>query len=295
MKIAVTTPTGKVGSKVVKILQEQKDHELILLARDADKLKTEASKGAEIREGDQMNPEFVAEATKDVDALFWVNPGDMRSDNLRAHYRKLAENAAEAIKANNIGHIVFLSSIGAHLGEGTGVVDGLHDSEEILKEATKKLTILRPTMFMDNYLMSLKHIAEDSKILLPVSGQARVPMIATIDIAEAAAKMLTGPAPEEPKVVPLHGPKDYTFDEAAKIISRALGREVKHVQVSSQQMKSALTGMGASENVAEKMTELYDAINSGSIKAETPRTDQSTTPTSMEYFSTKVLAPILNK
>ncbi len=291
----MTTPTGKVGSQVVRILQEQKEHDLILLARNADKLKTEASKGAEVREGDQTNPEFVVEATKDVDALFWVNPGDMRSENIREYYKKLAENAADAIKANDIEHTVFLSSIGAHLGEGTGVVDGLHDSEKILKKATRKLTILRPTMFMDNYLMSLKSIAEDSKILLPVSGQARVPMIATGDIAEAAAEILTGPAPDEPKVVPLHGPKDYTFDEAAKIISRAVGREVKHVQVSTQQMKSALTGMGASDNVAEKMTELYDAINSGSIKAETPRTDQSTTPTSMEYFSTNVLAPILNK
>ena len=64
MKIAITTPTGNIGRKLVKILLDDNSHELILLARDSKKLSSEEARGARISVGDQSDSEFVKKATE---------------------------------------------------------------------------------------------------------------------------------------------------------------------------------------------------------------------------------------
>ena len=48
MRIAISTPAGHVGRKVVAILQAHGGHELILLARDPAKVATEKARGAQV-------------------------------------------------------------------------------------------------------------------------------------------------------------------------------------------------------------------------------------------------------
>jgi uncharacterized protein YbjT (DUF2867 family) len=118
-------------------------------------------------------------------------------------------------------------------------------------------------------------------------------MIATVDIAERAARLITRPAPSRPKIVPLHGPKDYSLDECAKIIGRVIGKEVRHVQVPPAKAKEAMIGMGATENVANTMLEMYAAFQAGTLKDEAKRSPETTTPTTFETFVKNVLAPAL--
>ncbi|MGH7480391.1 MAG: NmrA family transcriptional regulator, partial [Candidatus Methylomirabilales bacterium] len=139
----------------------------------------------------------------------------------------------------------------------------------------------------------LDSIKTMNSIFMPLSGDVTLPMIATVDIAERAARVITGPAPSRPTIVPLHGPKDYSLDECAKIISRVIGKEVRHVQVPPAKAKEAMIGMGATENVADTMLEMEAGFQAGRITDEVKRSPETTTPTTFETFVKNVLAPAL--
>lgn len=294
MKIAITTPTGNIGSKLTDLLLDDGSHELTLLVRNAAKVKAFTDRGAKAVIADLSNAASVTAATAGIDSLFWVNPPSHSAEDFIGYYRQLAENAAAAVKANGIQRVVLVSSIGAHIGHGVGPVNGFKPVETILKEASTNLTILRPTFFMENYLASLQTITEANSVYLPIRGEATCPMIATADIAQAAYEVMKEPF-EGTRVMPLHGPKDYSFDEAAEAIGKAIGKEVKHVQITPEQTVEALTGMGIGQNVAELYAELYTSVDSGHMKDEFPRSDKTTTPTTMEQFANNVIVPIVRQ
>ncbi len=294
MKITITTPTGNIGRPLTHRLLDQGGHELILLARSPEKLKAERARGARVVQGDLGDAASVTQATQGADALFFLCPPNFGVADHRAYYVTLAKIGADAVKANKIKHTVLLSSIGAHLSAGTGPILGLHDAEQIFAKATSGLTILRPTWFMENHLEFLDSITHMNSIFMPLSGHITLPMIATVDIAERAARVITAPAPSRPTVVSLHGPKDYSLDECARIIGRVIGKEVRHAQVPPVKAKEAMIGMGATENVADTMLEMYAGLQSGTITDDVGRSPETTTPTTFETFVQNVLAPALN-
>ena len=81
MKIALTTPTGNIGRQVAEALVGG-EHKITLICRNAEKVADFAEKGAIIQEGSQDDAGFMREATKKIDALFWVTPVDPRTDDL---------------------------------------------------------------------------------------------------------------------------------------------------------------------------------------------------------------------
>ncbi len=128
MKIAVTTPTGHVGSAVADFLLYYGDEVSVkLLARRPDGLREFKQRGAELSIGSQDDATFLTKATQDVDALFWVTPPGYGSDDVRAFQNRLAKAGATAVRTNRISRIVNLSSIGAQFSSGVGPINGLHD------------------------------------------------------------------------------------------------------------------------------------------------------------------------
>ena len=293
MRIAITTPTGNIGRNLTHHLLDQGSHELILLARDPDKLEEEQARGAKVVQGDLGDAEYVGKATAGAEALFFLCPPNFAVASLRAYYGELTQAGVDAVQANAIPHTVLLSSLGAHLTEGTGPILGLHDAERSFARATQGLTKLRPAYFMENYLFQLDSIRSMNSIFMPMSGDITLAMIATADIAERAARIITGAAPAQPTTVSLHGPRDYSLTECAEIISREIGKEVQHIQVTPAQAKEAFSGMGLSEGAADTMLEMYAGFQAGRIKDEVERSPDTTTPTTFETFVSGVLAPTL--
>jgi uncharacterized protein YbjT (DUF2867 family) len=297
MIIAVTGATGTVGRKVVPLLLKMKGVQVNLLTRSQERAQHFVDSGAMVHEGDLEDAEFVARATATVDALFWITPTPMETDDLRAFQNRLGANAAAAVVTNRIGRVVDLSSLGGHLGYDTGPIDGLHDVEQHFNQAAvttdAKVTHLRPAYFMENYALLSAPILEHGTVPLPVSGELQIPMIATGDLAAEAVLQLITPPHEAGVVTPLHGPRDIRFDTAAQMIGEALGSPVRHVRIEPDQARETFVSMGASEDVASRMVQMYESIDSGHLKQELPRTQASTTPTEFQQFCAAVLVPQL--
>ncbi len=290
--IAVTTPTGNIGRIVTKTLLDA-GADVVLLVRDPAKVGAFAERGAEARQGSLEDEAYVIDATRGADALFWLTPAELTAEDFRGFQCAVGANGAAAVRENKIPHVVNLSSVGAHLEAGTGPIAGLRDVEQMLDEVATHVTHLRPTYFFENFLAFIEPMRDAGSIFLPVSGETRLPMIATRDIGPAAAARLLDDSWTGTSVQELHGPADLSFDEAAAAISEGVGRPIAHVQVDEGQTREALLGMGLSANVADTLIEMYGGFDSGLIGAAQERSPDTTTPTTLIEFAREVIAPML--
>jgi SOS response regulatory protein OraA/RecX len=81
------------------------------------------------------------------------------------------------------------------------------------------------------------------------------------------------------------------FNEVATALSDAVRRKVVYVQCDPQEMRQHLIEAGISENAADQMLEMYDAIESGRMKSLLPRTAGITTTTTLAEFVHDTLVP----
>ncbi len=284
MKIAITTPTGKVGSAVTEHLLGG-GHELVLLVRDPDKVKSFTDRGATARKGSLDDSDYFKKATEGVDLLFLVVPPDFASDDYRAHQSRVGDSAIAAITANKIPRVVLLSSVAAHLGESYGPISGLAEIEKNLEKIDADIAFFRPGFFMENYFGSVGSIASDGAIYLPAAGSLSMSPVAVVDIAKVAAELIQDTGWSGRYVVELVGPEDVSFDAAAEAIGASIGKKVTHVEATAGQTLEGFAAMGISRNVAESYIEMYKRLCEGKLMPEgTPRRGETT----FKVFSERV-------
>ena len=92
-------------------------------------------------------------------------------------------------------------------------------------------------------------------------------MIATRDIGKMAAQALAhldfrGHSSRE-----LHGMRDVTYQEVARLVGAAIGKpDLAYRQVPAMFLKPALVGMGMSANMVDLLLQMSDAMNSGYMR-----------------------------
>jgi uncharacterized protein YbjT (DUF2867 family) len=179
---------------------------------------------------------------------------------------------------------VALSSLGADLSEGTGPIAGLHAQEERLKQLEGiNVLLLRPVSFFENFYDALGLIKQQGINGDAVAPDLAVPMIATRDIADVAAKALKARDWKGVVVRELLGPRELTYAEATRILGERIGKpDLQYVQFSYSDMAAALVQAGLAESFAGLYVEMKRAFNEGTIQAF--RTPENTTPTRFEDF-----------
>src|SRR3954453_18498803 len=127
--------------------------------RDPDRLDVEMGDHAGLAVGDQRDRDYVLEATRGVDSVFWVHPDDWSLPDPAADVERTGGSVAGAMRQNRIARVVFQSSIGAELRQGAGFIDGLAGIEERLDAAREDsgsaLLHLRCGYFMKNLFFDL--------------------------------------------------------------------------------------------------------------------------------------------
>lgn len=282
MRITVTTPTGHVGGAVARTLLDG-GAEVVLPVRNPEKVRALAERGAKVVPGDMEDGSFMARACVGADALFFVTPSNYKEEDLRASQNRIGRAAAEAIRASGVPRVVNLSSLGAQHTSGTGPVLGLRDVEGHLNDTSAEVLHLRSAFFMENFLLSLASIRDSGSIFMPMEGSTRFAMIASKDVAREAAVRLLDPKWRGHPVVELLGPADPSLDEAAGAISEGLGRSVKLVTVGEDAARAAIRGLGASQNAADALLEMYQAIEGGRLAPQDPSRARRTSTTLMAF------------
>lgn len=287
-RIAVTTPTGNVGSRVARLLV-QAGVRPVLLLRDAAKLDPALRERCETRELDQSDSAAVVRATRDISTLYWVNPPTQEDDPVAGSIR-MGESAAAAVRANGISRVVFQSSGGAEKRSGVGEIDGLGRTEELLDATGADVTHLRCGYFFTNLLLDLDAVrAGQVGATLPVDFA--LPWVAPRDIGDVAAARLLSTGWHGRHTLGVHGPADLSFGDVAKVLSAALGTEIRAVQHPEDAVAGELRGFGLTEAQIEAVLGMSRGMLD--LVPENPREMITTTPTTLGSWAWAELRPLV--
>jgi uncharacterized protein YbjT (DUF2867 family) len=138
----------------------------------------------------------------------------------------------------------------------------LFRAEEAVRTSGLDWTIVRPTWFAQNFSEAfwLPGILAGS-LVLP-TGDGATPFVDADDIADVAAAALTDHRHDGQTYV-LTGPRAISFAEATDLIGRAIGRTVRHVDVTSEAFTRTQISDGVPVDVARQLTGIYTAIRDG--------------------------------
>src|SRR3954468_12337083 len=252
--IGVAGATGGLGSRVAAGLAER-GVEQRLIVRDP--ARAPSHPGAEVvQAAGYDDSEAMRRAFDGVDVLFLPSAGE-HPDRVNALHRP----AVEAAVAAGVGRVVYTSFLGtAPDCVFTFGRDHFH-TEEILRGSGVGWTFLRDSIYLD----FAPFFAGADGVIGGPADDGRVAPVARDDVADVAVAALlsdehAGAAYE------LTGPAAFTMTEAAEILTRVTGREVRFVDETLEEARESRRPSGAPDWEIEGWVTSYAAIAAGSLE-----------------------------
>lgn len=254
--ILVTGATGTIGGEVARQLIAAGVRPRLLVRNPAKAREFEGK--AEVVKCDLGDPAALERVMQGVEKLFLVASG--------ADGQALEAKAVDAAKKAGVKHVVKLSVFGAD--EEMFTFARWHRPVEKQIEASGMAwTHLRPVNFMANMLGNIGSIKGQGAFYQP-TGDGKTSVIDPADIGAVAVKALTEPG-HEGKVYSLTGPEALSGAEQAAVMTKALGREVKFVDVPPEAAKQAMAGSGIPPVYVDALLDLLVAMKAGRTAAVT--------------------------
>jgi uncharacterized protein YbjT (DUF2867 family) len=269
MKITVTGSLGRISRSLAEELV-QKGHKVTVVSSKPERKKEIEALGATAAIGQLQDPEFLAAAFSGADAVYSMTP----PPNVFAPYTEvvdgylgLAQSYLHAIQQSGVRRVVHLSSIGAHMKGGNGILRYAYEMEQVLKglPAEVSITFLRPVGFYYNLFAFIPAIKSQGVITSNYGGEDKKPWVSPIDIAHAVAEELTSPHPEARKVRYVAS-DELSCNEVAHILGEAIGRpDLKWKTISDEDALSNLTTAGINPGTAKGFVEMNASMHSGKL------------------------------
>lgn len=266
MKITLAGSLGHIGRPLTQELV-QKGNSVTVISSNAERQKDIEAMGATAAIGSIEDVDFITSAFTGADAVFCMVPPANYFDHdldLLAYYKDLGNNYAQAITQSGVKKVVNLSSIGAHMKEGNGILQGTFYVESILNALPSDvaMTHVRPTEFYYNLLPQVHSAKAHGFIASNIGDEVVNAWVSPTDIASVIAEEITSPLAGQ--TVRYVTSDELTYNELAAILGEAIGNpDLKWVTITDEQMREGLAAAGMQPAIAEGMMEMYAAINSG--------------------------------
>lgn len=266
MKITVTGSLGNISKPLTEALV-QKGHSVTVISSNPEKRKDIESLGATAAIRSIMDTRFLMTAFTGSDAAYcMIPPGKILDPNLdmpgRAH--TLADNYAQVISQTGVKRVVNLSSIGAHMKQGNGILALYYDIEHTLDKLPPEvaITFMRPVSFYYNLFAFIPTIKAQGTIVSNYGGDDEKPWVSPIDIAAAVAEEIT--TPFSGRKIRYVASDEVSCNEVATILGTAIGKPaLKWTTIPNQEMKDILTGIGMNPKTAAGFVEMNASSDSG--------------------------------
>lgn len=264
----VVGATGNTGSAVVETLLSKKQPVRVVV-RSVEKGASWKAKGTEVAVASLDDASALAKAFEGASGVYLLVPPNYGAEAWLADQRVRMDHAAEAINTNGIPHVVYLSSVGGHLSGGTGPIRACHYGEHALGCVAKRLTILRPCYFMDNWAPVIGAAKAQGVLPTFIAPQAKIPMISTKDIGRIGAEHLMAGGHGK-QIVEMAGPEEYSPEQVASALGRILGKSIMAQHAPLSAVVPTFKSFGLSDEAAKLFEEMYTAISKGAIGYEHP-------------------------
>ncbi len=267
MQYIITGSLGHTGKPITEALVKA-GHSVTVITSSENKVAAIEALGAKAAVGSVEDADFLKQAFAGADAVYLLIPGKWGVTEWRAYQNQVGDNYIEAIKANDIQYAILLSSVGAHVGEGVGPVEGLYDMEQKLKQVPGlNAVLLRPPYFMYN-LFGMIGMVKGMGIMGSNFGAETIALAHTSDIADAVLDELLqlGFTGQRVRYI---ASDERTGSDIARVLGEAIGKpETPWVVFSDEQSTQGMLQAGLNEEMAGEYTKLGEAMRTGKMQAD---------------------------
>ncbi|WP_353184888.1 NmrA family NAD(P)-binding protein [Parapedobacter lycopersici] len=232
--ITVSGSTGNIGHELINLLSAAKSSVRAVL-RNFDRARP--LPGVTWLQADVSDGRVLDAVLAGTDRLFILTdngPGFGRTQIAMIH-------AAERL---GIKHVVKLSALGASPHTQSPLAHEHWLAEQALEKSGMSWTILRPHVFMQNWLGEVADTVRSAGAIYAAIGAGKVPFIDARDIAAVAAEALLHPEKHAGQKYVLTGDVAVGYESLAQAISKATGREVVYQSLSMEEMRDRMEKQG---------------------------------------------------
>jgi len=239
--VLVLGATGKTGSRVASTLSKQGVN-----------VRTAARRGADVR-FDWDNTATFGGALHGVTGVYLVSPV------MRVDFAGVVSDFLDQAERAGVQNVTYLSAYGMQHAPAEVALRAVE--LDLISRSSFTHSIVRPAWFMQNFSETfLKPV--DDEIVVP-TGAGSEAFVNAEDIASVAATTLAEPERHAGRVYAPTGPQSLTLDEAAQIISAAVGRTIAYRDTDRNAWVDTAVRSGVPAQYGEVLRTLTETIASG--------------------------------
>jgi NAD(P)H dehydrogenase (quinone) len=261
MTIVVIGATGNTGRAVVKELKAL-GQDPIAVVRNPDKARDVLGAGTKTAVADLADKAALEKALKGADAVFLTT-------NVNPQLAEQNTNAIDAALAAGVKVLVRLSAGRAVVGPDSLAPSGRthYAIDQRLRGLNIGWVILRPGLFMQNYLGQAAGIKNDGKLVNTASADLGIAYVDVRDTGAIAARILIDPKPHLGKEYEFTG-KSVTLPQFADAFSQVLGKKVSYVPVTLEQNEQAVRARGLPDWLTTHLLAIAKITATGGFSTE---------------------------
>lgn len=266
----ITGATGKLGRMIVENLLERVPADQIgVSVRDTDKAEDIAARGVRVRRGDFADVKSLHSAFEGATQLLIIssNARATGGDPLAQH-----RNAIEAASSVGARRIVYTSHMAAN---ATSAFPPMHDhaaTEAMLQQSGIACTALRHGFYAESGIGLMGNALDTGVIEAPADG--KVAWSAHVDLAAAAAIILTDEGKYAGPTQPLTGSEALDLADFAAIATEVTGRSITRSIVSDDTQRERMIARGLPDAAVEIALGQFAASRAGEFAPADPFLEQ---------------------
>jgi uncharacterized protein YbjT (DUF2867 family) len=226
--VAVFSASGRPGLAQIRQLKARG-----YAVRAVSRHRLPAFEGLEVVAADLNDPASVSRACEGVDAVFFTSPTFTERDRGVEH----AATLGEAARAAGVRRLVF-NTTSWHPDRLIGVpsMDHCYLRTKALQDSGVPLTVVRPSLFMDNLLTNWvkPEMLRTGEFAYPHAEELEVSWICLDDVGMVMTETLADEA-WEGQIIDIGGPETLRPGEVAEQLSAALGRPIVYRRITPRE------------------------------------------------------------
>jgi uncharacterized protein YbjT (DUF2867 family) len=269
MNIVLTGSLGNIGRPLTRELV-QKGHAVTVISSNPNRQKDIEGLGAKAAIGIMQDPAFLSATFKGADIVYLMETmeavGDMfdKGVDFIESITQIGRNYKQTVAGSGVKKVIHLSSIGAHMDKGNGILLFHHNVENILQQLPGDVAIkfIRPVGFFDNLFSFIRTIKSKGTIISNYGGDQKEPWVSPSDIAAVIAEEVDQPF--EGRKIRYVASDEVSPNEIARAIGEAIGKpDLTWSVISDEQLLGGWLAIGFNTQVARGFVELQASQGTG--------------------------------
>jgi NAD(P)H dehydrogenase (quinone) len=242
---------GAVGRTLTSTLLERGFRVRALVRREDDRAAALRAAGAEVVVGDLLEPTDVYQVVSGCRRVYFgmsVSPGYLEATvTMAAVCRELRVDALVNMSQMTVSQMSLQNTTPSRQQRQHWL------GEQVLAWSGLPVITIRPTMFLETFLvLAASTVRDRGRLELPF-GHGKTNPVSALDVARVAAALLADPGPHLGRIYELTGPRSQDMNGVAHEFSEALHREILYTDIPPEIWEQELGKAGVPDHVLQHL------------------------------------------